>query len=118
LPARDELELVYRHFKPTTQDNNDGARPSGTEFGADGATYGTNNSSDPTGSGYTLSDPAQTTVTSFQDGGADYLTASNYWSSTEYHASGSWIQGFSNGFQNLNFKDSTSRVRAVRRVAV
>jgi len=118
LPARDELELVYRHFKPTTQDNNDGTRDSGSEFGADGATYGTNNSSDPNYPGYTTTDPSQTTVTSFQDGGADYLTDFTYWSSTEYDASESWFHFFSNGYQFSSDKDNTARVRAVRRVAV
>jgi hypothetical protein len=118
LPARDELELVYRHFKPTTQGNNDVFRPSGTEFGADGATYGTNNSSDPNGSGYTTSDPSQTTVTSFQDGGADYLTDNPYWSSTENNASRSWYQSFYDGSQTYHDKDETRPVRAVRRVAV
>jgi len=117
LPARDELELIYRHFKPTTEDNNDGTRDS-SGFGGDGATYGTNNSSDPNGSGYTTSDPSQTSITNFQDGGADYLTDSDYWSSTEYDASNSWRQVFDNGTQFNYFKDNTSRVRAVRRIAV
>jgi hypothetical protein len=117
LPARDELELIYRHFKPTTDDNNDGTRPS-SGFGGDGATHGTNNSSDPNGSGYTTSDPSQTSITSFQDGGADYLTDNNYWSSTEYDASGSWRQSFNSGYQNDFNKDLTYRVRAVRRIAV
>jgi len=118
LPARDELELVYRHFKPTTGDNNDGTRASGSEFGADGATHGTNNSSDPNYPGYTTTDPSQTTVTSFQDGGADYLTDYLDWSSTEYDASLSWFQAFGNGFQNFSDKDIAFRVRAVRRIAV
>jgi len=118
LPARDELELLYRHFKPTTDGNNDATRPSGTEFGADGATHGTNDSSDPTGSGYTLSDPSQTSITSFQDGGADYLTDGDYWSSTEYDASNGWSQYFLNGGQGNGDKGNTARVRAVRNVTV
>jgi len=118
LPARDEIELIYRHFKPTTQDNNDGTRPSGAEFGADGATYGTNNSSDPNGSGYTTSDPSQTSIASFQDGGADYFADKPYWPSTEYDASASWFQYFTNGTQLDRVKDVTARVRAVRNVTV
>jgi len=118
LPARDELELVYRHFKPTTQDNNDFTRPSGPEFGADGATHGTNNSSDPNGSGYTTSDPSQTSVSSFQDGGADYVTNIRYWSSTEYNVEQVWIQRFFDGRQDIGFKGSLYDVRAVRRIAL
>jgi hypothetical protein len=117
LPARDELELIYRHFKPTTESNNTGTRATGG-FGGDGATYGTNNSSDPNGSGYTASDPSQTSITSFQDGGADYLTDNYYWSSTEYDASDSWRQGFNVGYQFTTGKDAAVPVRAVRRVQV
>jgi len=69
--------------------------------------------------GYTSSDPSQTTVTSFQDAGADYLTGSNYWSSTEYNPTGSWPQSFDNGGQILSFgKSGTSLVRAVRRIQI
>jgi len=37
-----------------------------------------------------------------------------YWSSTESAFNTAWLQGFSNGYQNLNFKDYTYDVRAVR----
>ena len=46
LPAKDELEILYRAFKPTTQQNN--------------TSFGTNTSSVPPRTNYTGSDPAQT----------------------------------------------------------
>ena len=118
LPARDELELVYRHFKPTTEDNSPSLRPTGSQFGADGATAGTNNSSDPNYSAYTTTNTSQTTVTSFQDGGADHLTDNDYWSSTEYDANDSFYQRFGSGLQSVTIKDQKNPVRAVRRVQV
>lgn len=38
-----------------------------------------------------------------------------YWSSTEYGNTTAWVQRFSDGSQNTNFKNNTSRVRCVRR---
>ncbi|MCP3999450.1 MAG: DUF1566 domain-containing protein [Gammaproteobacteria bacterium] len=38
----------------------------------------------------------------------------SYWSSTEYGNYVAWLQYFSNGFQNVNYKNLTYRVRAVR----
>jgi len=117
LPARDELELVYRHFKPTTEDNNDGTRTT-SGFGGDGATHGTNNSSDPNGSGYTVSDPSRTSIASFQQGNSDALEGSGHWSSTEKDASLSWLQFFDDGSQFSLNKDDSDSVRAVRRIAL
>lgn len=118
LPTRDELELIYRHFKPTTADNDTGTRAT-SGFGADGETYGTNNSSDPNGSGYTTTDPSQTSVTSFQDGGADYLSAIPYGTSTELSVTGFWFQRINSGQQSEGNKtDGLNGWRAVRRVQV
>ena len=117
LPSRDELEIIYRNFKPTTQDNNDGTRTT-SGFGGDGATFGTNANSLPEGAGYTLSDPAQTTDANFQAAGTDAFEAHYYWSSTEGSADTAWYQYFLNGGQSYNFKDNSLRVRAVRRIAL
>ena len=38
----------------------------------------------------------------------------SYWSSSEYRAYYAWYQYFGNGYQNLNYKLNTYRVRAVR----
>jgi len=115
LPSRDELELIYRHFKPTTDANNTGTRVT-SGYGGDGAVYGTNANSLPAGVGYTAADPAKTARASFMASGADAFTASNYWSSTEGNSSYAWYQAFSNGGQSLYLKTNTNYVRAVRRV--
>jgi uncharacterized protein (TIGR02145 family) len=118
LPSRDELEVIYRNFKPTTQDNNDGTRTT-SGFGGDGSTHGTNANSVPVGDGYTLSDPAQTADANFQAAGTDAFEDSYYWSSTENSDTFAWNQNFSNGYQNYSYyKDGSYRVRAVRRVAL
>lgn len=38
----------------------------------------------------------------------------NYWSSSEYSKSSAWFRNFNEGFQNINSKDDTLTVRAVR----
>lgn len=117
LPSRDELELLYRNLKPTTDANNDGTRADNTSYyGADGAVHGTNANSDPAGAGYTTTDPAQTSLASFQAGGADAFEAHYYWSSTESYSSYAWSQTFSNGYQYYISKTLAYRVRAVRRI--
>ncbi|WP_404472993.1 DUF1566 domain-containing protein [Vreelandella venusta] len=117
LPSRDELEIIYRNFKPTTQDNSTSTRTT-SGFGGDGAVFGTNASSIPAGTGYTLSAPSQTAQASFQEGGADAFEASIYWSSTERDASYAWYQIFYSGLQGYTNKDNSYRVRAVRRIAL
>jgi len=118
LPSRDELELIYRNFKPTTQDNSTSTRTT-SGFGGDGAVFGTNASSVPAGAGYTLSAPSQTAQASFQESGADAVTtSSNYWTSTERDASTAWYQSFYNGSQYNITKDNSYHVRAVRRIAL
>jgi len=117
LPSRDELEIIYRNFKPTTQDNNTGTRAT-TGFGGDGAVYGTNANSVPAGSGYTLIDPAQTADANFQAAGTDAVEDSTYWSSTENSDTFAWYQYFFNGGQYTSYKDNSYRVRAVRRIAL
>lgn len=118
LPARDELEMLYRALKPTAQDNNTGTRYT-SGFGGDGAVHGTNNSASPETGGYSLSAPSQTATESFKEGGADAFTASTYyWSSTEYDGSNAWSQTFSSGHQYRYTKTLTYYVRAVRRIAL
>jgi hypothetical protein len=117
LPSRDELEILYRNFKPDTTANNTSARQT-TGFGGDGATFGTNANSRPTQTGYTAGDPAQTDRESFKGASADAFEPSNYWSSTEVDASSAWGQKFSNGSQYRYYKTSSTRVRAVRRIAL
>ena len=121
LPSRDELELCYRNLKPTTQNNSvyaAGAAGSGNL----GLANGTNPNSDPAGDAYTTTNPAQTTVTTFQSGGVEAFDTDNYyWTSTEYSSAttSALIQLFGSGYQDWILKAHTgSRVRAVRRVVI
>ncbi|MDD2742321.1 MAG: hypothetical protein PHV02_08610 [Rhodocyclaceae bacterium] len=129
VPARDELELAWRNLKPTTGANYTAAnRPTGQSFsyanngsvGDTANTHGTNNNSSPVGAAYTSGSPAQTTVTSFQTGGAEAFEygAAYYWSCSEYSATNAWLQNWRSsfpGFQDNYSKADTYRVRAVRR---
>ena len=48
----------------------------------------------------------------------DLFTATYYWSSTEFTATGAWVQSFLNGFQDYGNKTDTGYVRAVRRLDI
>jgi len=107
MPAKDEVEVLYYNLKPTTDSNNTNS--------------GTNTNAVPSrGSNYTSGDPAQTSVTDFQDGNTEAFGAfENYWSSTETSSANAAHQNFGNGFQSLTASKTLSTyVRAVRRVAV
>ena len=129
LPARDELELLWRNLKPVTDANYTGAdrpaaaTPNYTNLGSYGgteATHGLNKNSDPAGAAYTGSIPAQTSVAAFRAGGTEALEfgAAYYWSSTEYSAPHAWLQVWgssSPGTQISGNKGNPLRARAVRR---
>ena len=102
LPARDVLELAYRHLKPNAQENY--------------ATFrdGDNPSSIPPGYPYTEQLPAQTTVAALQAGGDEAFDETWYWSSTQYSDYGAWSQLFNYGNQSISDKKSQARARAVR----
>ena len=118
LPARDELEVVYRAFKPIATANNTGTRPA-TGFGGDGLVNGTNANSIPAGAAYTAGSPAQTAVAKYITvSGTEAFTATDYWSSTEFSATFAWVQNFGNGTQYSNVKPDTKYVRAVRRLII
>lgn len=106
LPSQDELELIYRHLKPTADKNWCYARS------------GINLSSVPPQYPYTPDFPRQTEVGAFRSGGAEAFEEAWYWSSTQ-HASGAgsaWGQGFTFGGQGLSHEGYSHRARAVRRV--
>lgn len=104
LPSRDELEILYRAFKPTTEENY--------------CWRGDNPSSVPVGYAYNLEEPAQTAVEIFRDGKDEAFEATWYWSSTHYAGSeaGAWCQGFDGGGQGYHHKGDELRARAVRRL--
>ena len=113
MPARNELEVCYYNLKPTTDNNH-------TSSGINPNAVPARNSN------YTASVPAQTSATDFQaPSGAERFDTALYWSSSQWTAvtSYAWTQifgagAYASGTQNLNPKNQTQRVRAVRRVAV
>jgi len=118
----DELELIYRNVKPVSADNStfDSTRAFPGQQNS-----GFNPSSDPTGLAYTATgEPFQTGVTDFQDGGAEAVDLSRYWSSTDADEGGrAWYQIFTGsgveGAQDAESKDRTDfSVRPVRRVVL
>jgi hypothetical protein len=128
IPARDELELVWRYLKPVTNNNHifvnratssgytrDANRPDATRE------HGVNQHSVPAGAAYTAGNPAQTAVTLFQSGGAEALTFGSvyYRSCSEFSLSSAWYHNYGTavpGFQGAVPKTaSNGRARAVRR---
>lgn len=105
MPAMNELEVCYYNLKPTTTSNN--------------TSSGINANAVPArASNYTTGTPAQTSSADFQDTGAEDFAAAYYWSSTEYSGYYARSQLFYNGYQALRVKTGSTRVRAIRRVAV
>ena len=108
IPSQDELEIIYRNLKPTTETNSRYAR-SGINVSALVPTYP-----------YTSDFPKQTQAEVFQAGGAEAFDDVWHWSSTQ-HAGNSgyaWRQVFSHGRQYNSHKDSCLRARAVRRLPI
>ena len=107
MPAKNEMEVCYYNFKPTTQANN--------------TTTGTNTNAVPSrGSNYTAGNPAQTSVSAFISGGAEAFGAAGiyYWTSTQNSSNLAWLSTFYDGNIFGNGKYTYRRVRAMRRVAV
>lgn len=104
IPARDELELLYRAFKPGKQTN--------------WCYRGDNPSSEPVGYVYSPKLPAQSTVKAFRTSGAEAFEETWYWSSTQFagYEQSAWYQTFYYGYQYYGRKDGELCVRAVRRV--
>jgi len=133
LPARDELELIWRNLKNvnlnnyTNNDRPNSPTPNYTNLGSigtGGVEYGLNYNSDPQGVAYTSGSPAQTSVAAFQVNGAEAMVDPNnnkyYFSSTEYSSTSAWVQAYvfsRPGAQEVGtgLKDSDNYVRAVRR---
>lgn len=69
IPAKEELEIIYRNFKPTTSSNTTAS--------------GTNASAVPPTTAYTTTVPARTALTAFRSNGAETMTADYYFSATQ-----------------------------------
>jgi hypothetical protein len=106
LPSRDELEVLYRALKPTTQEN-------WTHF-----RDGENPSAEPIGYPYTKSAPAQTEAGAFRDGSEQAFESAWHWSSTQYSPGYAWDQVFADGYQSNDVKSYAGRARAVRRLVI
>jgi uncharacterized protein (TIGR02145 family) len=119
LPSNDELEIMYRFLKPTTDDNYTGQSIS---RGRNTKINGVNPNSIPLEDGYTANDPSQTTATLFQEGNSEaFDTTQQYWTSSEEDQSGydyALTIYFRNGYQTGRRKDLTANLRAVRWVQV
>jgi hypothetical protein len=104
IPARDQLELLYRHLKPTEDDN--------------WCSYldGYNAHSVPPGDIYEDETPAQTSAAEFKAGGTHALQPTWYWSSTQYSAGHACYQSFESGDQGSDAKNVKLRARAVRMI--
>jgi len=115
LPARDELELCLRNFKPTTTDNFVGLRPGGTDGNS-----GTNLNSVPNGAGYTAQEPSQTTLTDFKLGGSQSLDHASIvrLTSTQHSISNVYMQYYDTLQQTASDKTGNRAVRPVRRVKI
>ena len=102
IPSRDVLELGYRHFKPTTQENWCSWRD------------GENANSVPPAWLYTEESPAQTAIEEFKEGGKAAFDAVWHWSSTVMPSGKmAFIQYFDHGGQDY-YLSAECRVRAVR----
>ena len=101
IPARDVVELQYRNFKPTTEENYCSWRD------------GDNPSSAPPGFLYTEESPAQTSVALFQEGGSEAFEPEFYISSTQCSADCVYDQDFGHGGQGGSSVSYERRVRAV-----
>jgi hypothetical protein len=111
LPARDELEILYRNLKNTTTDNSPGTY--------DGKEYGTNTNSIPVGTAYTSSDPSQTQIELFKHPtGSEAFAVGFYWSSSRALTQPAyiWYQAFNLGIQGWgSYPTESFNVRPVRR---
>lgn len=108
LPSQDELEILYRAFKPTEEENWCYARS------------GINPSSEPPTRPYTPGFPTQTSHEVFQAGSEQAFEDAWYWSSTQHasHSDYAWGQGFGDGSQSYDHEHDKLRARAVRKLPI
>lgn len=121
LPALDELELAYRSFKPTT--GNNAVNSDTATFPDTTQNFGVNPSSDPTGSAYTTTVPARTSVSAFQGGNSEafVLTPTQTYATSTWASSTSyWVQDMVDGWQFDHTQTTSSglTIRPVRRVYI
>ena len=105
IPAVDELEMVYRHFKPGTEKNYCWARS------------GINQAAIPPTAPYTPDHPGQTAIEDFRAGGPEAIDVNIYWASTQDAADSYWAWGqdFGDGGQDHWDKGNEFPALLVRR---
>ncbi len=108
IPSQDELEVLYRAFKPTTETN--------WCYFRSGINLSTPVPTRP----YTPAFPPQTSLDAFRKDGREAFDTAWHWSSTQYVAgpSDAWCQHFGYGDQDYDGVSSALRARAVRRELV
>jgi hypothetical protein len=108
IPALDQLELLYRAFKPSNDDN--------TLWGRSGL----NASALPPTYPYTPNLPPMVDLTAFRPGGEEAFESEWHWSSTQHAGYDvfAWAQLFGNGFQTITRKSDEFRVVLVRSIAI
>lgn len=104
LPAKDELEILYRYLKPNST--------------ANGAGFGANSNSSPVGAAYNDSNPTTSVSAAYVDGGAESFDSGWFWSSTQFDINNAWRQSFGSGTQNYDWKNFYNYARAVRKVLI
>ena len=106
IPAQDQLEMLYRHFKPTQEENNLWGR-SGLNASALPPTYP-----------YASNAPTQTPLALFQEGGEEALEPEWYLSSTQHAGDDdcAHCQYFGDGIQGYSHESSQYRVVLVRSI--
>lgn len=123
VPAIDELELLYRNFKPTTALNVTGNVQSNLGGALITNPNGANPNSEPVGPGYTTTVPTQTPLALFKAGGAQCLDSTTApiatWASNSdlSQTNYPYFQRHDAGEENVALGGGNSlTVRAVRRV--
>lgn len=118
LPSRNELEMLYRAFKPTAAANVTGQTDSNQGIGLF-QPNGLNSTSMEVGTAYTSVNPAQTSIVGFRAGEAQALDSTTYpvahWSSTASGVYGAF-QRMNAGEQNTAIFGQNLLVVAVRRI--
>lgn len=107
IPARDELDVVFRAFKPGTDDN--------WRYRS-----GDNPSSVPPGYPHEPQNPAQCPIAEYQTGGTEAIPENWVWSSTQIAGSAAyaWCQDVRHGTQIISHKNSEFEVVLVRSVII
>lgn len=120
-PSRNELEMLYRAFKPTTAANDTSASTDSNRDIGIAQQNGRNTSTLEVGTAYVAGDPTQTGIEGFRSGEAQALDATTYpvahWTST---AAGTYaaFQRMNTGEQNTAIFGQNLLVVAVRRIAL